>query len=110
MMAIVAFNFFLGTNNPKIAELNKQFRLTEPAATMTYTNNFNLLIKHLINACAEATMLLLDREVFPLATAQSINRSMWSTLMTKMDYNQSVAAVELIKENVCGMIAVVSSV
>jgi hypothetical protein len=107
MMAIVALNFLLGTNNKKILEMNKLLQLTVPTTTMAYTNNFNLLIKHLINSCTEATMLLLDRSVFLPATAQEINRSMWSTLMTKMDYSQCVAAVELIKDNVCGLIAVV---
>jgi hypothetical protein len=107
-MAIVAFNQFLGSNNKKIAEFNKQLQLTVPCGPITYTNTFDVMTKMLISSCTEATVLLTDRDIFSVPVALDINRSMWTSLMSKMDYNACVETSGFIKENILALITVVS--
>jgi hypothetical protein len=107
-MAIVAFNQFLGSNNKKIAEFNKQLQLTVPCGPITYTNTFDVMTKMLISSCTEATVLLTDRDIFSGPVALDINRSMWTSLMSKMDYNACVETSRFIKENISALITVVS--
>jgi hypothetical protein len=108
LMAIVAFNQFLGSNNKKIAEFNKQLQLTVPCGPITYTNTFDVMTKMLISSCTEATVLLTDRDIFSVPVALDINRSMWTSLMSKMDYNACVETSGFIKENILALITVVS--
>jgi hypothetical protein len=107
-MAIVAFNQFLGNNNQKIAEINKQLQLTIPGGAFTYTNTFNVITKMLIISCTEVTVILTDRSICSVSEAVDINRSMWTSLMSKMDCKACVETSMLIKENILALIAVVS--